>query len=103
MRRGWRWRRRVPELLGRPIAVANVGVELFAGELERQGVGVERVGWRPPAEGDDALRRLAADAARIARANDEAVERLDTAQPMLAGVGVARDLLPGMTDRTLLH
>ena len=88
------------DLLGRPVEVANVGVELFAGELERQGVGVERVDWRPPADGGDALRRLALDAAAIARANDEAVERLDSAQPLLVGVGVARDLLPGMTDRT---
>jgi hypothetical protein len=31
------------------------------------------------------------------------VARLDAAQPMLVGVGVARDLLPGITDRTLLH
>jgi hypothetical protein len=85
------------------LRVANVGLELFAGELERQGVGVERVDWRPPADGDDALRRLAAEAAAIARANDEAAARLDAAQPMLVGVGVARDLLPGITDRTLLH
>jgi hypothetical protein len=91
------------ELLGRPVEVANVGVELFAGELERQGVGVERVDWRPPADGDDALRRLATEAERIARANDEAVQRLDSAHPVLVGVGVARDLLPGMTERTLLH
>jgi hypothetical protein len=93
----------VADLLGRPVEVANVGVELFAGELERQGVGVERVDWRPPADGADALRRLALDAAAIARANDEAVERLDTAQPRLVGVGIARDLLTGMTERTLLH
>ena len=35
-------------VLQRPLAVANVGAELFAGELERQGVPVERVDWRPP-------------------------------------------------------
>ena len=85
-------------------AVANVGVELFADELERQGVEVERVDWRPPAEGDDALRRLAAEAAAIARANDEAVARLDAAQPMLVGVGRrARPAARACTERTLLH
>jgi hypothetical protein len=35
-------------VLARPLAVANVGTELFAAELERQGVPVERVDWRPP-------------------------------------------------------
>ncbi|HEY6693501.1 MAG TPA: DUF1116 domain-containing protein [Solirubrobacteraceae bacterium] len=92
------------ELLGRPLAVANAGVDLFADELERQGVRVERVEWRPPEPGsEEALARLAFDAAAIARANDEAVRRLDEAQPLLAGVGVARDLLPDVGDRTILH
>jgi uncharacterized protein DUF1116 len=94
----------VGELLGRPLAVANAGVDLFADELERQGVAVERVEWRPPEPGtEDALARLALEAAAVARANDEAVERLDSAQPMLAGVGVARELLPDMGERTILH
>jgi hypothetical protein len=91
-------------LLGRPIDVANVGVDLFADELERQSVHVERIDWRPPeAAAEDALGRLALRAPDIARANDVAVERREEAKPMLAGVGVAGDLLVGMTERTLLH
>jgi hypothetical protein len=94
----------VADLLGRPVAVANAGVDLFADELERQGVPVERVEWRPPAPGTaDALAGLALEAGAIARANDEAVRRLDDALPLLAGVGVARDLLPDMGERTILH
>ena len=92
------------ELLGRPLAVANAGVDLFADELERQDVRVERVEWRPPEPGsEEALARLAGEAEAIARANDDAVARMEDAQPMLAGVGVARDLLPGMGERTILH
>jgi hypothetical protein len=94
----------VADLLGRPIAVANAGVDLFADELERQDVPVERVGWRPPEPGSgEALQRLALEAAQIAQANDEAVERIESAQPHLVGVGTARDLLPGISDRTILH
>jgi hypothetical protein len=94
----------VADLLGRPIAVANAGVDLFADELQRQGVPVERVEWRPPEPGtEEALERLALDAAAIARANDEAVERIESAQPRLVGVGTARGLLPDVTDRTILH
>ncbi len=92
------------DILGRPLEVANAGVDLFADELERQGVPVERVEWRPPEPGaEEALARLALEAAAIARANDEAVERLEAARPLLAGVGVARDLLPDMGERTILH
>ena len=92
------------DLLGRPLAVANAGVDLFADELERQDVRVERVEWRPPEPGtEQALARLAPEAQAIARANDEALARLEDAQPLLAGVGVARDLLPDMGERTILH
>ena len=92
------------ELLGRPLAVANAGVDLFADELERQSVRVERVEWRPPEPGtEEALTRLAPEAEAIARANDEVVARIDAAQPVLGGVGIARDLLPEMTPRTILH
>jgi hypothetical protein len=94
----------VAELLGRPVRVANAGVDLFADELDRQGVPVERVAWRPPEPGtEDALARLAHEAGAIAVANDEAVERMESAQPLLAGVGTARDLLPEMGGRTILH
>jgi hypothetical protein len=94
----------VAELLGRPLAVANAGVDLFADELERQQVRVERVEWRPPEPGTaEALARLASEADAIARANDEAVTRIEDAQPVLAGVGIARDLLPEMSGRTILH
>jgi hypothetical protein len=93
-----------PGLLGRPVAVANAGVDLFADELERQGVPVERVEWRPPEPGtEEALARLALEAGAIARANDEATARMDDAQPLLVGVGVARDLLPDVGERTILH
>jgi hypothetical protein len=91
-------------LLGSPMAVACVGVDLFATELERQSVPVERVAWRPPEpSGSDALLRLAARAEQIASANDLAVERLESARPMLVEVGIARDLIAGMTERTFLH
>jgi hypothetical protein len=91
-------------LLGRPVAVASAGVDLFAHELERQGVAVEQVDWRPPEPGsEDALTRLAPHAGAIAAANDVAVDRMESARPMLVGVGTARDLIAGMGDRTILH
>jgi hypothetical protein len=93
-----------PELLGRPLAVANVGVGVLADELERQGVAVERVAWHPPAPGaEDSLARLALEAAAIGEANEVAVARMQEARPLVVGVGLARDVLPEMTARTLLH
>jgi hypothetical protein len=91
-------------LLGRPVKAVNVGVELFAGELERQQVEVRRVEWRPPVPGaEQALDRLAVAEARIAAANDTAVAAMQAAEPRVVGIGRAGDLLPDLDERTLLH
>ena len=45
-------------LLGQPLKVINVGHEGLAQDLERQGVAVVRVDWRPPAGGDPKLADL---------------------------------------------
>ncbi len=39
----------------------------------------------------------------IDQANAQAVERMMEARPMLIGMGVARDVIPGMKDNLLLH
>ncbi len=43
---------KIEKLLRAPLKVIDVGLEGFAQALERQGVAVVRVDWRPPA-GDD--------------------------------------------------
>ncbi len=39
----------------------------------------------------------------IERANSEAVNRMIEARPVLVGMGIARDVIPGMRDNLLLH
>ena len=45
-------------LLGKPLKVINVGLEVFAQDLERQGIAVVHVDWQPPAGGDPKLADL---------------------------------------------
>jgi hypothetical protein len=47
-----------PGILGGPLRVVNVGLELFAETLEADGVEVIHVDWRPPAGGDPRLLAL---------------------------------------------
>ncbi|HET9291668.1 MAG TPA: hypothetical protein VFQ49_11335, partial [Actinomycetes bacterium] len=90
-------------LLGRPVRAVNTGVELFAGEVERQGAEVTRVEWRPPAGAEEALERLAGRAEETAAANDRAVAAMQAAEPRVVGIGRAGDLVPDLDERTLLH
>ncbi|MDD4903680.1 MAG: DUF1116 domain-containing protein, partial [Candidatus Bipolaricaulis sp.] len=94
------------------LRVANLGLALFSEALRAIGCPVVDVDWRPPAGGDpvlarllDGLRNESGDGwvDRVSRANETAIERLLAAQPTLIGIGAAQDVIPGMTQNTVLH
>jgi len=102
----------VHALFSRDLHVINLGLSSFADSLKTVGVPVIDLDWRPPAGGDPDLARLLdtlrAEApgqwnARIAEANQQAIERLLSAEPQVVGIGIARDVVPGMTSKTILH
>ena len=39
----------------------------------------------------------------IDTANEEAIKRIKAARPTLVGMGIARDVIPGMHDQMILH
>ena len=94
------------------LQVINIGLDGFGQTLQELGIPVAMVDWRPPAGGDpeligiiDSLRRNSGDGwvERIARANKEAIERLLAAKPMIKGIGMAIDTVPGMKKNMILH
>jgi hypothetical protein len=93
-------------LFSRPLSVLNAGLASFADAIEGRGGTATRLEWSPPAAGDrstgTALARLINHPA-VEKANAAATERYLAAQPRLVGVGVAREVLPGMGERMLLH
>ncbi|MDX1375523.1 MAG: DUF1116 domain-containing protein [Burkholderiales bacterium] len=93
-------------LFAKPLSVLNVGIASFAEAITQRGGEALQLDWAPPASGDaavcDALARLV-NHPRIEQANATAIERLLAAQPRLTGVGVAREVLPAMGERMILH
>src|SRR5262245_16875134 len=92
--------------LGREVRVVNVGLALFADTLDRLGVPVAHLDWRPPAGGDARLgallARLDACRERIDRANETAFDRLVNGEPVLVDCVPASQAL-GLGDRVVLH
>lgn len=90
------------KLLGQPLKVVNVGLDTFADPVP----GATRVRWAPPAGGDvdaaNALALLAADP-RVEAANREAFGRYLEAEPVIEGIGIARDVIPNFGERMILH
>jgi hypothetical protein len=100
---------RIGALFSGELSVINVGVDRFAADVAIQGADVTGVAWTPPGGGRPeviaALDTLhAADAAaKIEAANARAVQRIIDARPMLVGFDRAIDVVPGMTETTILH
>jgi len=80
-------------------AVVTAGVAVLEDALRVQGAAVTPVAWRPPVAGTAAaLAAIDADAA-----NQRAVARLLAARPFLVDVVPAREAVPALAGRTLLH
>ena len=89
------------------LSVVNLGLASFAENLTAAGAEVVQVDWRPPAGGDavvlDALDRIASGSTDVDAANQKAVKILLAAKPTLIDIGVAGEVVPGMTPTTVLH
>ncbi|MBN1964626.1 MAG: hypothetical protein JW910_08260, partial [Anaerolineae bacterium] len=93
---------RLSDFFGQPVSVVNVGLASFAESLHQQGVPVVEVDWRPPREGIPRLTHTRAGVS-IDEANAEATQRIMAGRPMIVGLGLARDVIAGMTEYTILH
>ncbi len=82
------------DLFQQPLKPINVGLESFYESLLAQGVDAVAVDWRPPLEGYVELNHTA-DGADIEAANAEAFNRIVSGRPMLIGMGIAREVIPG--------
>ena len=105
-------RKPIAELFQTDLHVVNLGLSSFAETLRDSRVPVIDVDWRPPAGGDPELIRIIDDLksddgqswnSQVAAANAIAIQHLLSAEPHIIGIGIAKDVIPGMTDRTILH
>ncbi len=93
---------KINDLFGKPISVINVGLESMAQSVKDQGAQVVDVDWRPPAFEGKRL-RITTTGIDIDAANAEVTRRMKEGRPVLAGMGIAKDVIPGMHDRMILH
>lgn len=92
----------INDLFGKPLKTINVGLESMAQSVQEQGVPVVEVDWRPP-QGDAPYLHTTKTGIDIHRANDEVIRRIKQGRPVLVGMGIAREVIPGMHERMILH
>ena len=96
----------IGKLLAGPVRVVNLGLAGFARDLAANGAAVAQVDWTPPAGGDadllSALTLLSSD--DVEKANRAALEKILAAEPVLADVRRAGELIPQLdAERLVLH
>ena len=84
------------------ISVINVGLESMAQSVRDQDVPVLHLDWSPPVSGQPKLRQTRSGI-DIDEANAEVTRRIKSGRPILLGMGIAKDTIPGMHDRMILH
>jgi hypothetical protein len=93
---------KINDIFGKDLTVLNVGLTSMAKSVSDQGVKVIDLDWQPPKDGIRRLRQTKAGLSMDA-ANEEVVSRIKRGQAVLVGMGIARDVIPGMHDRMILH
>ena len=94
----------IQKLFSAPLQVVNVGIESFKEACEKNGAPSVQVDWRPPVDvAPESEAILAKRAAKIDKANQKVMEIILAGTPKLVGLDVARNVVPGMTENTILH
>ncbi len=94
--------RKINDIFGQSLTVINVGLENMAQSVREQGAPVVSVDWQPPRDDIPRL-HTTTGGIDIDAANEEVCRRIKAARPVLVGMGIARDVIPGMHRRMILH
>jgi hypothetical protein len=92
----------INDIFGKDLMVVNVGLASMAKSISDQEVKVVDIDWQPPKDGIPRLRATSTQVSMDA-ANQEVVSRIKRGQAVLVGMGIARDVIPGMHDHMILH
>lgn len=87
--------------------IINVGLKGFGPDAMSQGAVVKQVEWKPVAGGRkdiiEALDKVEPFAEKIKEANETVISRMKAAKPVLVGMDLALNVVPEMTEHTILH
>jgi hypothetical protein len=92
------------DLFTQEIKVINTGMTAFRDDLAHSGVPVVQVDWKPPVGvSPESLDIIDENAAKITAANEKVLDIILKGKPVLIGMGVALDTIPGMKKNLILH
>ncbi len=92
----------INDILGRPLAVVNVGLAILAESVRAQHVDLIDVDWTPPVEGVEGI-TTTSSGVEVDQANQEVIDRITDGRAVLVGMGRAGEVIPDMHEHMILH
>jgi len=94
----------IKSLFSRDLKVINIGLDSFKQTLDHVGTPAVNVDWRPPVDvSTSAFMRVSATRVLIDQANTKAMDIILRGLPLLVGLQIAVDVIPGMKPDLILH
>jgi hypothetical protein len=94
----------INNLFKEPLKALNIGLETFAANIRDAGVEALQIDWKPPLTDDQGLMQaIAKNKDLIAAANQKALDIVLRGKPVLTGLDVAFNVIPGMKPGLILH
>ncbi|MBM7541553.1 DUF1116 domain-containing protein [Amphibacillus cookii] len=93
-------------LFNQPLNVINIGTAKFKEDFDLQNIASVHLDWQPPAGGNmQLIEALDAfqDHEKVEQANQETIKRMKDAHPFLVDIDQAREVIPGMHSKKILH
>jgi hypothetical protein len=93
---------KIGDIFDKELSIVNAGLASMAKAVEDQGVKVIDIDWQPP-KNDVPRLRVTKTGLSMDDANRIVVERIRAGQAVLVGMGIAREVIPGMHAHMILH
>jgi len=94
----------INELFNKPLKVINTGLNSFKEDLQHAGAEVVQVDWKPSLITNPALlNAVKKNMNLIETANKKALDIVLRGKPMLVGMDIALNIIPGMKPNMILH
>lgn len=94
----------IQDIFNQKLQVVNMGLESFRENIENAGAQSVQVKWKPPVDVDpSAVGKMEASFEKIEAANKKALEIILNGKPVLIGLDIAINVIPGMKKNLILH
>ncbi len=94
----------INELFNKPLKIINIGLSTFKEDLQKNGNQVVHVDWNPSVITNvSMLKIIKENKDKIEQANSKALEIVLNGKPVLVGMDIAKNIIPGMKSNLILH